>query len=401
MQDKEAVSRLVMYSTDGCPFCKRAKAFLQEKEIPVDEKRVSPGSNEWRKVTKKAGRDTKPLFFLDDVFIGGYEDLVTLEASGELNIKLGLVPEEQTRVVYDLIIIGAGPAGMSAAIYASRKLLKTLLISKNVGGQVTDAWEIDNYLGFSQIEPAQLVKKFNEHVDRFSIEKLIGKEAVHLDLHGRIKTVVTDTGEKFFSKTLIIAMGKRPRKLNVPGEKRLGGKGVAYCATCDAPLFADANVAVAGGGNSALEATIDLIKIARKIYVISITPLTADPVYQQQVKSSSKVTLLTEYEVTQLLGESVLEGVEIRSLKTGVKKTLDVEGIFVEIGLLPNSDLVIDTLETNSIGEIVVDNQCHTGVAGVFACGDVTNVPFKQVVVAAGEGAKSALAAYNYLITQR
>ncbi|HDM79123.1 MAG TPA: FAD-binding protein [Deltaproteobacteria bacterium] len=301
--------------------------------------------------------------------------------------------------IYDLIIIGAGPAGMSAGIYAARKLLKTLLISKNVGGQVTDAWEIDNYLGFSQVDPAGLIKKFNEHVEKFSIEKIIARHVASLQINDDIKSVTTDDGKTYYAKTLIIATGKRPRKLGLPEEEKLGGKGVAYCATCDAPLFAGADVAVAGGGNSALEAAMDLIKIANSVHIVSITPLTGDPIYQDKLRSSDKVTIYTEHEIVKLVGDTVLEGLEIRSLKTGETKRLDVEGLFVEIGLLPNSDIVKGMLNLNQYGEIVVDYKCHTGFPGVFACGDVTNVPFKQVIVAAGEGAKAALAAYEYLIS--
>lgn len=303
--------------------------------------------------------------------------------------------------IYDTVIIGAGPAGMSAAIYTARKLMKTLLISNNIGGQVTDAWEIDNYLGFSQVDPAGLIKKFNEHVEKFGIERMIGRKVVSLEYGDELKKVTTDDGRSFLTKTLIIATGKRPRKLGLPEEKRLSGKGVAYCATCDAPLFEGADVAVAGGGNSALEAALDLNKIARSVHIVSITPLTGDPIYRDKLKDSSKVTIYTEYEIIKLVGENVLEGVEIRSLKTGEVKLLPVEGLFVEIGLLPNSDIVKDILNLNEHREVVVDYKCHTGIPGIFACGDVTNVPFKQVIVAAGEGAKAALAAYEYLISKK
>ncbi|MBW2266922.1 MAG: FAD-dependent oxidoreductase, partial [Deltaproteobacteria bacterium] len=195
--------------------------------------------------------------------------------------------------------------------------------------------------------------------------------------------------------------GKRPRLLDVPGEKELLGMGVTYCSTCDAPLFADLDVAVAGGGNSALEAVIDLIKIARKIYMVSLTPLTGDQILQDKAASSPKVEIFAEHEILRITGDSSVEGLEIKSLKTGAARRLSIAGIIVEIGLLPNSELVVDTLETNKIGEIVVDSRCRTGISGVFACGDVTDIPFKQVVVAAGEGAKAALSAYDYIINQR
>jgi alkyl hydroperoxide reductase subunit AhpF len=174
--------------------------------------------------------------------------------------------------------------------------------------------------------------------------------------------------------------------------------GVTYCSTCDAPLFADLDVAVAGGGNSALEAAIDLMKVAKNVYMVSLTPLTGDQILQDKVMGSPKVEVFTEHKIIRILGDSTVEGIEIESLATGDVKRLDVQGVMVEIGLLPNSKIVIDTLETNSIGEIVVDSRCRTVISGVFACGDVTDVPFKQVVVAAGEGAKAALSAYDYSI---
>ncbi|UCD88043.1 MAG: FAD-dependent oxidoreductase, partial [Desulfobacterales bacterium] len=322
-------------------------------------------------------------------------------ATGELNQRLGLAGQEPVSPLYDVIIIGGGPAGLSAAIYAARKVLKTVVISEDIGGQVTWTYDVNNYLGFSQIETADLVAKFEEHVEKYGVEKLIGVGATVLELTGKIKKVTTADGKGYLAKTVIIATGKRPRPLDVPGEKELVGRGVTYCSTCDAPLFADLDVAVAGGGNSALGAVIDLMKVAKKVYTISLTPLTGDQILQDKVMGSPKVEVFTEYKIQRIVGESAVEGMEIASMKTGEVKRLDVQGVIVEIGLLPNSEMVIDTLKTNSIGEIVVDSRCHTGVSGVFACGDVTDVPFKQVIVAAGEGAKAALAAYDYIISQR
>jgi alkyl hydroperoxide reductase subunit F len=326
---------------------------------------------------------------------------LNLEATGELNERLEGAGEGPVSALYDVIILGAGPAGLCAAIYTARKVLKTLIVSQDVGGQVVWTYDVDNYLGFSHIETADLIAKFEDHVQKYGVEKLIGVKVKALQLTGKIKKVITSDDKTYLAKTVIIATGKHPRALNVPGEKELIGMGVAYCATCDAPLFADLDVAVAGGGNSALGAAIDLIKVARNVYVVSLTPLTGDPILQDQVMSAAKAEVFTEHKILRIVGDSSVTGLEMESLKTGEARTLDVQGVFVEIGLLPNSQLVVDTLETNRIGEIVIDTRCHTGVAGVFACGDVTDVPFKQVIVAAGEGAKAALAAYDYIINQR
>ncbi len=395
------MAAVIVYSSNGCPFCAKAKSFLVERGISFEEIEAPRGTKAWEEMREKTGSGALPQILIGDEHIGGYSDLAALEATGELNKKLGLDQDVLVSPLYDIIIIGGGPAGLSAAIYAARKVMKTLMISEDIGGQVTWTYDVDNYLGFSQIETGDLIARFEEHVERYSVEKLIGPEVKTLELAGKIKKVITDDGGTYLARTVIIATGKRPRSLDVPGEKELLGMGVTYCSTCDAPLFADLDVAVAGGGNSALEAVIDLMKIARKIYMVSLTPLTGDQILQDKAASSSKVEIFAEHEILRIAGDSSVEGLEIKSLKTGEARRLSIAGIIVEIGLLPNSELVVDTLETNKIGEIVVDSRCRTGISGVFACGDVTDIPFKQVVVAAGEGAKAALSAYDYIINQR
>lgn len=305
---------------------------------------------------------------------------------------------ESADPLYDVIIVGGGPAGLSAAIYAARKVLKTVFISKDIGGQVTWTYDVDNYLGFSQIDAAGLIAKFEEHVTKYDVEKLVGLEVTAVEIAGKTKKIITKEGNTFIGTTLIIATGKRHKLLDVPGEKEFLGMGVSYCSTCDAPLFAGLDVVVAGGGNSALEAALDLVKVAQQVYIVSLTPLTGDPILQDKLARSPNVEILTEHKILRIVGDSGVEAVEIESLTTGEGRMLDVQGVMIEIGLMPNSELFVDTLEINQKGEIVVDSRCRTGVAGVFACGDVTDVPFKQVVVAAGEGAKAALAAYDYII---
>jgi alkyl hydroperoxide reductase subunit F len=395
------MKKVTIYTLEGCPFCTRAKSFLKEKKIPYDEIPVIPGSREWAEMKKVARSGMLPQILIGEEAVGGYGDLVHLEATGKFWEKLGEPKEGMTTVIYDVIIIGGGPAGLSAAIYAARKLLKTLIISKDIGGQVTWTYDIDNYLGFSGMDTVDLINKFDEHVKKYGVEKREGVDVISLDLTGKIKKVFTADKELYLSRTVLIATGKRPRPLNVPGEKELVGRGVAYCSTCDAPLFVDLNVAVVGGGNSALEAALDLIKVAKTVSLVSLTPLTGDPILVDQVTSSEKVEVFIEYNTNRIMGEKNVTGIEISSLKTGEVKTIDVDGVFIEIGLLPNSELVIDTLDCNTTGEIRVDCACRTGMAGVFAAGDVTDVPFKQVIVAAGEGAKAALSASAFLIGQK
>lgn len=394
------MAKVTIYSSSVCPYCVKAKSFLSERGIEYDEIELMPESDEWHRMRDWTGSGSLPQIIVSGKPIGGYSDLVDLDASGELSKELGSLGKAEVPV-YDTVIIGGGPAGLSASIYAARKVLKTLLITQNIGGQVADTYDIENYLGFSQIETAELIEKFNEHVKKYGVEKLEGVNVRSLELTGKIKKITTESGGEYLSRTIIIATGKRPRPLNVPGEKELIGRGVAYCSTCDAPLYAEADVAVVGGGNSALEAVIDLEKVAKRVYMISLTPLTGDNILQEKALNSSKVEVFTRYETTKIIGESMVEGLVTRSLETGEEKRFNVEGVFIEIGLLPNTEIVIDMLKTNRLGEIVVDERCNTGIPGVFACGDVTMIPYKQVIIAAGDGAKAALSASDYLMNQK
>lgn len=392
---------LVVYSMEGCPFCEKLKCLLYEKNIAFTEIHAPPGTEAWEEMREKTGGGSLPQVLVKDRPIGGYAELTGLEATGELYEMLGLIPMRPHPPLYDVIILGGGPAGLSAAIYTIRKLMKTLVISQDLGGQMIWTREIENYLGFSHIDAAELIERFDQHVKRFGVETAIGEDVSVVDLATRVKKVTLRDGRSFLGKTLIIATGGRHKPLRIPGERDLTGRGVSYCSTCDAPLYRDADVAVIGGGNSALGAVLDLVNIGRKITLVSLTPLTADPIYQEKVMQAENVTVFTEYLPVRILGERMVQGLEIKSLVTGEIEVLAVEGVFVEIGILPSSGLFIDTLACNQKGEILVDAECRTGVAGVFACGDVTNVPFKQVVVAVGEGAKAGLSAYSFLVNQR
>jgi alkyl hydroperoxide reductase subunit F len=301
--------------------------------------------------------------------------------------------------MYELIIIGGGPAGMTAAVYAARKKINTLLISYDIGGQGLTSWLVENYMGYQFIEGHELMQKFEEQVKQFptDVKVEVGKRVERLSRVDGGFEIRTDRGETYQAKVVILATGKSPRQLNVPGEKELLGRGVTYCAICDGPLFADVKVAVIGGGNSALEAADDMVKIADHVYLVSLTPLTGDQILIDKVKSTSNLTIFLEHEVLEIKGKSRVEGIKIRDLKSKQERELDVGGIFVEIGLIPNSELVKELVTLNRLGEIEVNCGNETGVPGFFAAGDVTSVPDKQIVVAAGEGAKAALQAHRYI----
>jgi len=299
--------------------------------------------------------------------------------------------------MFEMVIIGGGPAGMTAAVYAARKKINTLLLSKDLGGQVLTTVGVENYMGYQFIEGPELMQKFEEQVKKFPIDVKMGDGAVSVSrLDGGFE-IRTEKREVYQGKTAIIATGKRPRPLNVPGEDQFKGRGVTYCAICDGPLFADMKVAVIGGGNSALEAADDMVKIGEHVYLVSLTPLTGDQVLIDKVKEASNTSVLTEHETQEILGDKFVSGIKIKDLKSGEVKSLEVGGVFVEIGLIPNSDLAKGLVNLNKLGEIEVNCTCETGIPGLYAAGDVTNIPEKQIVVAAGEGAKASLQAHRYL----
>jgi alkyl hydroperoxide reductase subunit F len=299
--------------------------------------------------------------------------------------------------MYELIIVGGGPAGMTSAVYSARKLLNTFLIAKDIGGQVMWTSSVENYMGYQVIESDELIAKFQKQVDQFAVVQKIGVNVTQVKKINDGFEVTADSGEIFQGQAVILASGKRPRRLNIPGEIELTGRGLTYCSTCDAPDYAGQKVAVIGGGNSALEAVLDLLKVATHVDVVSVTPLTGDPILIQKVIEASNLTIYKEYQTEKILGESTAEGIVIKDIKTGNVKQLDVTGVFIEIGLVPNSDMVKDLVKLTPAGEVSINASCETGVPGLFAAGDVSTVPEKQIVIAAGEGAKAALAAHRYL----
>ena len=293
---------------------------------------------------------------------------------------------------YELIIIGAGPAGITAAIYAARKKMDFAVLTTNIGGQVAFSSEIENYLGFQYITGEELTVKFQEHLERHKFE-LKMEEAQKVEREDALFRVRTEVGN-YLGKTVIIATGRKPRELEVPGEAEFKNRGVTYCATCDGPLFEGLNVAVVGGGNSALEAVLQLIKIAKRVYLLVRSKMRADPVLVEKAKASDNVEIWADTRVVEIFGDKMVTG--IRAQRNGKEIQLPVQGVFVEIGSVPKSDIV-GFVGKNRRGEIVVNSKCETNVPGLFAAGDVTDAPEKQIVVAAGEGCKAALSAFRYL----
>ncbi|BBB92663.1 NADH dehydrogenase [Methylomusa anaerophila] len=288
---------------------------------------------------------------------------------------------------------------MTAAVYAARKRMNAVLVTKEVGGQVMWTMDIENYMGYQFITGPELIAKFEEQVRQFPL-KIKYEEVNRLIVKDDGTFTVVSAEREYHSKTVIIASGKRPKRLGVPGEEEFAGRGVSYCATCDGPLFAGKNVAVIGGGNSALQAAIELSQVADKVYLVARNNYNADPIVVEKLKKSNNIVELSG-DTKGIQGSQSVEKLIIASLDSREETDLPVQGVFVEIGLMPNSEYCDGVVKLNDGGEIVTDCRTRTKIPGLFAAGDVTNGPDKQIVIAAGDGAKAALVAYEYLLHKR
>jgi len=300
--------------------------------------------------------------------------------------------------ILDLIIIGSGPAGMTAAIYAARRKIKFLILSMDIGGQMSWSSDVDNYPGIPDLAGVELVKRFNEHMKDYKIQ-VKNEEVLKLEKKGKI-CVVKTRKNTYPSKAVIITSGKSPRKLNVPGEEKYLGKGVSYCAVCDAPLQKGKTVAVVGSGNSGLDASLFLSNYAKKVYLVDISKkITGEPYLRDKVLNNKKVSFIGNSKIKEILGNSFVNGLKYE--QEGKEKILKVEGVFVEIGLVTKADFT--NVKKNKWNEIMIfrstltHEENMTSVPGIFAAGDCTDIPAKQIIAAAGEGAKAALAVFDYI----
>ena len=301
--------------------------------------------------------------------------------------------------MYDVIILGAGPAGLSAAIYAKRAMLNALLIEKNYmgGGQIINTYEVDNYPGLPGINGFDLGQKMSEHADKFEIEK-VNSEIVSLDVSGDVKKVVTDEGT-YEAKALIIASGNSPAKLNVPGEEEFTGMGVSYCATCDGAFFRNKVTCVVGGGDVAVEDAIFLARGCSKVYLIHRRDeLRAAAVLQDELKSLNNVEILYDSIVTEIKGDDLVNAVIVKNVKTGEVTELPVNGAFLAVGNNPNGSFIPAEINTNEKGYIIADETCVTNVPGVFAAGDIREKKLRQVVTAVADGANAVYSVQEYLV---
>ena len=301
--------------------------------------------------------------------------------------------------MYDVIIIGAGPAGMTAAVYAARKKMRALLITEEFGGQVMGTLGVENYMGYQYITGPELMEKFREQVLKYELDQEEGR-VVQLEKDGD-NFIVRTASKSFNGRTVIVASGKHSRKLDALGEERLNGRGVSYCATCDGPLFEGLDVAIVGGGNSGVQAALEMSVIAKQVYLVTRSKYRADEVLLEKMAQANNIREYIGYDTVEIKGEKLVQAIVLKDRQTRELTELNVKGVFVEIGLVPNTSFLEGFVELNERKEIIVDCQCRTNVPGLLAAGDVTIVPEKQIVIAAGEGAKATLEAYVYLLRKK
>lgn len=298
---------------------------------------------------------------------------------------------------YDMLVVGAGPAGASAAIYAARKGLKVAVIAEQVGGQINETRAIENVISVPKTTGAELASNLRHHINEYPIDLLEHRRVEKVELQGKNKMLTTVTGEQFTAPALIIATGAGWRRLGVPGESEYIGRGVAFCPHCDGPFYRGKQVAVIGGGNSGIEAAIDLAGTSAKVTVFEfLDKFKADFVLQEKLKSLPNVEIHLGTQITEIFGNGEkVTGIRYKDRKTNEEHSLNLDGIFIQIGLVANSSAFKGVVSTNRICEIEIDTHCRTNVRGIYAAGDVTSVPYKQIIISMGEGAKAALAAFE------
>lgn len=328
--------------------------------------------------------------------IGLVDLLSKLEKEFGIDESVKIDPEKLDLGKFDVVVVGAGPAGASAAIYSARKGLKTAIIAEKVGGQVQDTKGIENLISVPYTEGPQLAAQLFQHISTYDI-KLLEHRKVKKVIPGDVRKLELESGEFLETKSLIVTTGAKWRELGIPGEKEYLGRGVAFCPHCDGPFYKGKDIAVVGGGNSGVEAAIDLAGIVKSVTVFEFNPtLKADQVLVRKLESLPNVKIISNARTSKVIGDNgKVVGIEYEDRSNGEMKVLDLDGIFVQIGLLPNSGFIKDVVETNRFGEIVVDEKCRTNVAGIYAAGDVTTVPYKQIIIAMGEGAKAGLTSFE------
>jgi len=378
-----------VYSTKGCQYCRMVKAFLDRQRVAYENIDVGADPGKAEEMVKLSGQFAVPVTVVGDEVIVGYD-------ARRLNELFG---SEKRGDVYDVIIIGGGPAGLTAGMYVARKNLRGILLTENIGGQATESWAIENYMGYRMVTGQELITKFEEQVRELHLHIELDS-VVAIKKENNLFRVDTVSEQTFSGRSVILCSGVRPRWLGLEDEEKFIGHGESVCSTCDGPLFRNKVVAIVGGGNYALTTAIEMSDIARQVYLIVRSSIKCDEVYLKPYQEKENITTYRNYVVSALHGDQFLEAITIRERDTGEEIELPVDGLFLSIGHEPNSGFLDGLVELNETGQVVVDNNCHTSEPGIFAAGDITNINSNQVIIACGEGAKAALEAHSYVMKQ-
>ncbi|MDD5143062.1 FAD-dependent oxidoreductase [Methanoregula sp.] len=382
------MTRVTVYSTQNCPYCRMAKAFLDKYGVPYESIDVGADPVQAQKMIEISGQRGVPVITVDDEVIVGFDAERLTELFGK----------EEAPDRYDVLIVGAGPAGLTAGVYCARKMLSTLIISENIGGQALESWAIENYMGYRMITGEDLMKKFEEQVKTLDIRLELDR-VTSVTREQQDFAIKTAAGKTHRARALILTQGNHHRNLGVPGEEKFLGRGLSVCATCDGPLYKGKKVAVVGGGNAGVQTAIEMSRIALSVSLIARGAVRADSVYSEKLGGIQNITVHTDTQVTAFHGDTFLSGITICDAN-GAEQQIAIDGLFVDTGWVPNTEMVEGLLDLNERKEIIVDINGRTSIPGIFAAGDVTNAKSKQIIIAAGEGAKAALEAFGYLAGQ-
>lgn len=384
----------VSLTCHNCPDVVQALNIMSVLNPNITHTMIEGGA--YKEEVESKGIMAVPTAFLNGEPFGSGR--MTLE---EILGKMGSAPdasELSNKEPYDVLVVGGGPAGASAAIYAARKGIRTGIVAERFGGQILDTLGIENFIGTKYTEGPKLAASLEEHVKEYNVDIMNSQRAKYLEKKDFVE-VELESGAVLKSKTVILSTGARWRNVGVPGEEEFKNKGVAYCPHCDGPLFAGKDVAVIGGGNSGIEAAIDLAGIVKHVTVIEFAPeLKADSVLQDRLYSLPNVTVVMNAQTKEITGTDKVNGITYVDRDTQEEHHIELQGVFVQIGLVPNTDWLDGTVEKTRMGEIIIDNHGATTIPGVFAAGDCTNSPYKQIIISMGSGATAALGAFDYLI---
>lgn len=390
------------YISLGCHNCPDVVQALNVMALlnPNIEHTMIDGGVYQEEVNEKKIMSVPTIFLNDEEFAQGRMELE--EIVRKIDSRSDQIAKEKlsNKEEFDVLVIGGGPAGASAAIYAARKGIKTGIVAERFGGQVMDTLGIENFISVKATEGPKLVAALEEHVREYNVDIMNLQKAkkIHQKPNKKL-TVELENGAEINTKTIIIATGARWRELGVPGEKEFKGKGVAYCPHCDGPLFKGKQVAVIGGGNSGVEAAIDLAGIVGHVTLVEFMPsLKADQILQDRLFSLKNVTVILNSETKEIIGDDKVKAMVIKNRETNDEEKIALEGVFIQIGLIPNTDWLKEDINLSKFGEIEINDHGQTSVPGVFAAGDVTTVPYKQIIIAMGEGSRASLGAFDYLI---